>query len=1682
MWYREGTITFTQGSNTLVGAGTAWNVTANGVLPGMIVIGPDNKLYEIKRVISDTNIVLSEPYTGETQSEVPCRIITTYEGDLTQFSARFTALMSRMSADSKSMRSWLTALDEVTIEREDGTEVAVKPLIQIVNEHNENVEWYKNNTDAIDAAGDKAREAAASAAAAAESANTAGEKASQASQSASAAESSKSAAATSAGAAKTSETNAAASQKSAATSASTATTKASEAATSARDAAASKEAAKSSETSAASSASNAASSATAAGNSAKAAKTSETNARSSETAAGQSASAAAGSKTAAASSASAASTSAGQASASATAAGKSAESAASSASTATTKAGEATEQASAAARSASAAKTSETNAKASETSAESSKTAAASSASSAASSASSASASKDEATRQASAAKGSATTASTKATEAAGSATAAAQSKSTAESAATRAETAAKRAEDIASAVALEDASTTKKGIVQLSSATNSTSETLAATPKAVKAAYDNAEKRLQKDQNGADIPDKDRFLSNINVYSKGEVDQKKGMRYVVVNAPAGVQEGKYYPLVIKRNDSHRASRVVISTPSRSANHRMNNCEFNGFVCAGGWTDRGSYACGMFWAYSSSERAIHSILMSNKGDTVDSVFYIEGGAFPVEVFLEEGLSVTAPASDYIVAETTYKFGATDPYSESVAVNLILDFKQGNGFYSSYPVLSKSDISGNKVYANDEVIVRSQNALRMIAGDYGVIWRNDGANTYLLMTDKGDQYGGWNGLRPFAVNNATGEVTINTPLNSPKGVKGNSDTATKLQTARKISGVPFDGSTDITLTAAHVAAFARRATGSYADADGGVPWNAESGAYNVTRTGDSYILANFYTGVGSCRTLQIKAHYKNGGLFYRSSRDGYGFESGWEQVYTTGFRPQPADINAPTAADGWLNSGNGTAFTTAQFITWLNNQGAFSNKYWIARCSWYYANNNYIDDTGCGRIDLSGSVIEVFSNKTTSNYTIRVTTTTTSGHGGVNNAEFIYVYNGSDYSPGWRRSYNTRNKPTASDVGALSLSGGALTGGLTAAGEIISKSANGLRIAYGNYGFFIRNDGSSTYFMLTDSGNSLGTYNSLRPLIINNANGAVTIGNGLNVTGGINGSLIGNASTATKLQTARNINGVKFDGSGDININTLVSRGRVTALSGSTQGTAGIQMYEAYNNSYPTTYGNVLHMKGASAAGEGELLIGWSGTDGAHAPVYVRSRRDTSTANWSGWAQVYTTAHKPTAADVGALPSGGGTLSGALTLSMAAPSVQLRGQGTDTRQYIMAYRTDGATSWYVGKANNGSDNAMFWNYTGSNGIELAADGNVRINAKGKQFTFANNGNLGLVASLDQSSVPQGTYHQVALNTGTVGGKSYLRKFRGGNTDTIWHETVQGGFLRWATGNADEQEELSISTGYGVRARGEITSLSANGLRVAYGNYGFFIRNDGGTTYFMLTASGDKFGSWNALRPMYINNASGAVTMGNGLSLAGGLNVTSGNIRIPTSSTSWIDMRNNAALSNSSAVATSSASAIIRQEHADRHYFVGGLGNSQFGFYMINKSRTANGTDANAYLQNDGTWVCGGNGSFNDVYIRSDRRSKRNIRKIDRALDKLEQIEGVLYEIQVCGRYEQSGGLIAQDVQNVQPELVTVDHNDQSGEPRLRLNYNGVIGMLVEAVKELREEVRELKAKM
>ncbi|WP_418886599.1 hypothetical protein [Escherichia coli] len=989
--------------------------------------------------------------------------------------------MSRMSADSKSMRSWLTALDEVTIEREDGTEVTVKPLMQIVNEHNENVEWYKNNTDAIDAAGDKAREAAASAAAAAESANTAGEKASQASQSASAAESSKSAAATSAGAAKTSETNAAASQKSAATSASTATTKASEAATSARDAAASKEAAKSSETSAASSASNAASSATAAGNSAKAAKTSETNARSSETAAGQSASAAAGSKTAAASSASAASTSAGQASASATAAGKSAESAASSASTATTKAGEATEQASAAARSASAAKTSETNAKASETRAESSKTAAASSASSAASSASSASASKDEATRQASAAKGSATTASTKATEAAGSATAASQSKTAAESAATRAEAAADRAEEIAGAVAMEDASLTTKGVVKLSSAVDSTSESLAATPKAVKVVNDNANSRVPSNRkiNGkaltADITLTPKDIGTLNSITMSFSGGAGWFKLATVTMP---QESSIVYIALIGGAGYN-----VGSPHQAGISEL-------VLRAGNGNPKG--ITGALWK-RTAVGLTNFAWINTSGDTYD--IYVEIGNYATRVNIHWDCTANATVSIY----TSPTYSASKPSSVTDGVVYTM--------YSTHQKPTPLDIGALPTTGGTV-----SGPLSVTGGITGTLNGNASTATKLQTA------------RSIGGVVFDGSANINLPGVNTTGnqnTTGNAATATKLQTARTIGGVRFDGTANINLPGVNVAGN-QNTSGNAATATklqtartiNGVSFD---GSKNIELTPRSIGTINsatmsFSGGAGWFKLATVTMPQASS-VVYISLIGGAGFNVGAPQQAGISELVLRAGNGYPKGITGALWRRTSVGFTN---FAWVNTSG---DTYDI-----YVEIGNYATGVNIQWDYTSNASVTIH---TSPSYTANKPTGLTDGT--------VYVI------------YSSHIKPTATDVGALPITGGNLNGGLTATGEIISKSANGLRIAYGNYGFFIRNDGSNTYFMLTDSGNSMGTYNSLRPLIINNANGAVTIANGLNVTGGVNGSLNGNASTATKLQTARKISGVSFDGSSDITL-------------------------------------------------------------------------------------------------------------------------------------------------------------------------------------------------------------------------------------------------------------------------------------------------------------------------------------------------------------------------------------------------------------------------------------------------------------------------------------------------------------------------------------------------------
>ncbi|EJY5555484.1 hypothetical protein OGI46_001061, partial [Salmonella enterica] len=140
------------------------------------------------------------------------------------------------------------------------------------------------------------------------------------------------------------------------------------------------------------------------------------------------------------------------------------------------------------------------------------------------------------------------------------------------------------------------------------------------------------------------------------------------------------------------------------------------------------------------------------------------------------------------------------------------------------------------------------------------------------------------------------------------------------------------------------------------------------------------------------------------------------------------------------IGAAVAFSGGIAiGGDANPWTTAEFIVWLESQGAFNHPYWMCKGSWSYAENKVITDTGCGNICLAGAVIEVMGVRGA--MTIRVTTPTTTSGGGVASAQFTYINNGGDYSPGWRRDFNTVNKPTAGDVGALPITGGRLNGPL-----------------------------------------------------------------------------------------------------------------------------------------------------------------------------------------------------------------------------------------------------------------------------------------------------------------------------------------------------------------------------------------------------------------------------------------------------------------------------------------------------------------------------------------------------------------------------------------------------------------------------------------------------------------
>ncbi|ALH47056.1 tail fiber protein [Escherichia phage phiSUSP1] len=85
---------------------------------------------------------------------------------------------------------------------------------------------------------------------------------------------------------------------------------------------------------------------------------------------------------------------------------------------------------------------------------------------------------------------------------------------------------------------------------------------------------------------------------------------------------------------------------------------------------------------------------------------------------------------------------------------------------------------------------------------------------------------------------------------------------------------------------------------------------GVAWNAKTGLYNVTFStgGSTQLVYHMYQGASSTPSAQLKFNYKNGGMWYRSARDSYGFEAAWSKVYTEAQKPTPSELGAYTKAE------------------------------------------------------------------------------------------------------------------------------------------------------------------------------------------------------------------------------------------------------------------------------------------------------------------------------------------------------------------------------------------------------------------------------------------------------------------------------------------------------------------------------------------------------------------------------------------------------------------------------------------------------------------------------------------------------------------------------------------------------------------------------------------------------
>ncbi|EBA4956073.1 phage tail protein [Salmonella enterica] len=216
---------------------------------------------------------------------------------------------------------------------------------------------------------------------------------------------------------------------------------------------------------------------------------------------------------------------------------------------------------------------------------------------------------------------------------------------------------------------------------------------------------------------------------------------------------------------------------------------------------------------------------------------------------------------------------------------------------------------------------------------------------------------------------------------------------------------------------------------------------------------------------------------------------------------------------------------------------------------------------------------------------------------------------------------------------SRNHPdaTLTDKGFTKL-----YSGVASIDETMAATPKAVKIAMDNASARLakeRNLADLTNIPLARQSLQLGSSATLN---VGTTQGTVATGDDSRITGAMQKDQNG-ADIPNKPLFVQNIGALPANGTA-VAANKLASRGALPALTGTTRGSDnGLIMGEVYNNGYPTQYGNILRLTGT---GDGEILIGWSGVNGAPAPAYIRSHRDNADAEWSEWAMLYTTLNPP----------------------------------------------------------------------------------------------------------------------------------------------------------------------------------------------------------------------------------------------------------------------------------------------------------------------------------------------------------------------------------------------------------------------------------------------------------